>query len=111
MALTEAPLRKLATSAAAAGASSAVPCRPYTKGVVEVSGISGDTVKVQARLTPNGGWYDIGVQNVLSTGTVSTTITADGLYAIDVNALAEIRSNISSYSSGDLNIAVRLSDQ
>jgi len=110
MALTQNPLRQLAVSAGAAGASSAINTKTYTKGVVEVSGINGDTVKIQGRLTPAGGWYDLGIENVLSTGTVSTTITADGLYQVNVNALAEVRSNISSYSSGDLNINIRLTD-
>lgn len=103
--------RDLAVSLAASEASSAVKCLGYTGGVIEVSGISGDTIVLQARLAETGGWYAHGVVNVTNaSGAVSASIVTDGLYRFDCAGISDVRTD-TTRSSGTLNIAVRLHDQ
>lgn len=109
MSLTQSIYVPLAVSAGSSGASSAINCKAYTTGVIEVSGISGDTVLLQTRLNPGGGWYTHGVTNA-SGSTVSASILTDGLYQFNIAGIAEVRSSWT-WSAGDLNIGIRLSDQ
>lgn len=111
MALTQSSHRALATSLAASEASSALNLKGFTQGIIEVSGISGDTIVAQGRLSAYGGWYALGVVNVTNaTGAVSASIVADGLYRLNLAAIAEIRTD-TTRSAGTLNIGIRLSDE
>lgn len=110
MALEKSRLIPLAAAAVAVGASSAVQVGRFTNALVEVSGISGDVITMQARLTPGGGFYAIGVTNI-SGSTLSGTINADGIYRLTIDGLADVRSNITTYSAGSLNINIRFTDK
>lgn len=111
MALTQDPYRVLALSLASSEASSAINCKGFTRGILEVSGLSAATVTPQGRVSAFGGWYAVGVVNLTnSTGAVSASIVSTGLYRVDVAGLAEFRTNTTNGVAETLNIGIRLTD-
>ena len=112
MALTQTRRHVLASAQTAVGASSAISLRGMTTGMLEVSGISSDTILLQARIGQDMGWHTYGITNVTNpTAAVSASIVTDGLYMFNIAGLADIRSNVTIYGSGTLNVNVRLTDQ
>lgn len=67
---------------------------------IQIEGISGDTITFEGTID-NETWYALRFVP-LSTGTVATTATADGLYQSDrpVLGLYNVSARISTYSAG-----------
>ncbi len=91
----------LLTAVVATGAGSArvLPDQIYaTTMMVEVEGITTATLQVEGRLA-GGAWFRV---------PGSSAMTADGLQRIDVSGLAEIRANVTSWTSGAITVTAAI---
>jgi len=70
--------------------------------LLEVSGISGDTITVEGKLLDST-WNAIDCY-AMSGGARSTTITTDGLYWVPTPGLKAVRARISTYGSGTITV-------
>jgi hypothetical protein len=69
---------------------------------VQVLGVSGDAITFEG--TVNGvDWVSVRAKNV-STGTIATTVTSNGVYLVGVMGLTELRARISAYVGGTITV-------
>ncbi len=71
---------------------------------IQIEGISGDTITFEGTID-NDTWYALRF-TPLTSGTVATTATADGLYqsTLPVLGLKYVRARISTYGSGTITV-------
>lgn len=62
---------------------------------VEISDATAISAKVQGRIDSSADWVDLNVRPVGSTS-VNTTISAKGIYSVDVAGIAEVRIKVAS---------------
>lgn len=72
----------------------------YPSLMLQVEGITTATITMQATIDDST-WYAVRATNV-NTGVTATTITADGLYAINTSGHTKVRANITAHSSGTI---------
>lgn len=85
-------------------------CNEYNCRIMklEVTGATAISAKVQGRIDASGDWVDLNLRPVGSTS-VSTTISAKGIYAVDIAGLVEIRVKVASVT-GTAKIVGSLAD-
>ena len=86
-------------SATATGNGTALDMDGFNIAMLQVSGISGDTITIEATIDEST-WDAWGAKN--SADTLATTITADGLYRVDAFAVSQVRARVSTYSAGTI---------
>lgn len=93
--------------ATATGSGDVISCMSVSGGTLNtvafsVEGISGDTITFEVTMDDTN-WYALRATGVTS-GTVATTATADGLYTATVTGMLNARARISTYSAGTITI-------
>lgn len=77
-------------------------CKAHYCVVVQISGISGDTITFKGTVDGTN-WVAIRAMN-LNDGTLATTATGDGLYRINLSGLVGLMADITTYSSGTITV-------
>ncbi len=72
----------------------------YTVLAVQVTGINGDTITFEGTVDGTN-YVSLLAQNV-ATAATATTATANGIYRISVQGLAQVRARVSTYSAGTI---------
>ena len=91
-------------AAGATGNGTAIDVNGYHVTMLQVDGISGDTITVEATIN-NVDWDVWPATN--SAGTAATTITADGLFQVAHYGVSQVRARISTYSAGAITVLGR----
>lgn len=92
----------LLTAVSGTGAGKALAMDGPTGGAVcvQLDGITTATVTWQATVDGRN-WHSVEAE-LLATAATETTATADGIYRIEATGLAEIRPNVTAYTSGSI---------
>ena len=90
----------LQNAATAVGNGSTINCTGMTTLLLVVSGITNATIIVEG-VDPSGNYTAIRVK-LAGTNTISTSITTDGVYEVNVAGFGLVRARISAYTSGTI---------
>lgn len=67
---------------------------------VQITGLNGDTITFEATIDGTN-WVAVQATN-LTTGSIATTATANGLYRLTVLGLNQVRARVSTYGAGTI---------
>lgn len=90
----------VATGAGTALDVSLVPGGAFTVAAFQIVGITTATITFQATIDGTN-WVAVQAEN-LANGTSATTATADGIYRLTTLGLAQVRANITSWTTGTI---------
>lgn len=96
--------QQMQDGAEATGNGEPLDCNGYNIVMLQVDGISGDTITLEATLDGET-WHTWPAKD--DAGAEATTITEDGLYRMGVFAVHQVQARISTYGSGTIYVLGR----